>query len=326
MRRLAILFSVLLLLVGCSRETASHTRNFFAMDTVMSVTVYDANCEAQTQQAVQIVQELEDQLAVTDETSAIWQLNTTGEAELSDDAAELLRRSLQLKEETGGAFDPTIYNIVKMWGFTTGSYQVPTEAEIADALAEHQSGTITLEGNHAAVSGCAVDLGAVAKGYTAAKIAESLSEVDGLNLSLGGNVQLEGTKPDGSLWRVGIKNPENTDENLGILELESGAVVTSGGYERYFEQDGVRYCHIIDPRTGYPADAGLISVTIVSEDGFLADALSTALYVMGLEDATKFWAGRHDFEAVLVTEDGGVYVTEGLKDSFYGCEFTVMMR
>lgn len=325
MRRFAILLT-LLLLTGCAQKSEPHTREFFAMDTIMSATVYSKNSEDDSLEAVQIVQELEDQLAVTDEKSAVSQLNTTGEAELSDDAAELLQRSLQLKEETGGAFDPTIYNIVKMWGFTTGEYRVPTEEDIANALAEHQASTITLDGNHVTVSGCAVDFGAVAKGYTAAKIAEELSEADALNLSLGGNIQVEGTKPDGSLWRVGIQNPENTGEYLAVLELESGAVVTSGGYERYFEEDGIRYCHIIDPKTGYPAEAGLISVTIVSEDGFLADALSTALYVMGLEDASEFWRSRADFEAVLVADDGTVYVTEGLKDSFSGGEFTVIMR
>ncbi len=327
MKRILILLStVFCLLCGCAQNVTSQTRNFFAMDTVMAVTVYGDTCEADSLKAVQIVQNLEKQLTVTDEKSPIWQLNATGEAELSEDAAELLRRALQLREETGGAFDPTIYHIIKMWGFTTGEYRVPSEKELTDALAEHQASSIAMDGNRVTVSGCAVDFGAVAKGYTAAKIAAELTEAEALNLSLGGNVQLEGTKPDGSLWRVGIKNPQNTEEHLGVLELKSGAVVTSGGYERYFEENGVRYCHILDPRTGYPADAGLSSVTIVSADGFLADALSTALYVMGLENAVEFWQGRTDFEAVLVTDSGDVYVTEGLQNSFSGCEFKVITR
>ena len=326
MRRFVTILTVLLLLTGCAKQAESHTRDFFAMNTVMSVTVSGENSEEDSLRAMQIVQELDKQWSVTNENSAVYQLNATGTAELSDETAELLRRSLQLKEETGGAFDPTIYHIVKMWGFTTGEYRVPTDAELADALEMHRNSSITLDGNRAAVSGCAVDLGAVAKGYTAAKIASELEHADTLNLNLGGNIQLEGTKPDGSPWRVGIKNPENTEEYLGILELESGAVVTSGGYERYFEQDGVRYCHIIDPKTGRPADKGLISVTIVSEDGFLADALSTALYVMGLEEASEFWRGRTDFEAVLVTDAGEIYATEGLQDSFSGCEFQVITR
>lgn len=326
MKRLTILLLFLILLTGCGQNAMSDTRDFFAMDTVMSVTVYGETCEEDTLQAVRIVQETEKKLDVTDAKSTISQLNETGEADLSEDTAELLRRALQIRDETGGAFDPTIYDMVRLWGFTTGEYRVPSEQEITDALAKHQTSTIVLEGNHVTISGCAVDFGAVAKGYTAAKIAAELSDADALNLSLGGNVQLEGEKPDGTLWRVGIKDPNNTTENLGILELESGAVVTSGGYERYFEEDGVRYSHIIDPRTGYPADAGLSSVTIVSKDGLLADALSTALYVMGLENAAEFWAGRTDFEAVLVGQDGTVYVTEGLKDSLTGCEFKVIAR
>jgi thiamine biosynthesis lipoprotein len=137
-------------------------------------------------------------------------------------------------------------------------------------------------------------------------------------ISLGGNIQVLNEKPDGSKWNIGIRNPEgSTSDVLGAVAVDNKAVVTSGGYERYFEEDGQTYIHIIDPRTGKPADSDLVSVTIVSEDGTMADALSTSLYIMGLEQAHAYWSQYRDqFDAVLITEDGEVYVTEGIADDY----------
>jgi thiamine biosynthesis lipoprotein len=132
---------------------------------------------------------------------------------------------------------------------------------------------------------------------------------------LGGNVQALGAKPDGSPWRVAVQDPSG-EGYLGVLEIDGQAVITSGGYERYFVEDGVTYWHIIDPTTGTPARSGLISVTIVGDSGLLCDGLSTSLFVMGLEDATQFWQENSGFEAVFVTEDGQITITEGLQDKF----------
>ena len=134
--------------------------------------------------------------------------------------------------------------------------------------------------------------------------------------AFGGNVTVIGTRPDGDPWRVAVKDPRNTDGYLCILELEDVTLSTSGGYERYFEEDGVRYHHIIDPKTGYPADSGLLSVTVVTANHVLADALSTALFVAGPEEALDFWRSRDDFELVLCTDDSRIIVTQGLEDAF----------
>ena len=164
----------------------------------------------------------------------------------------------------------------------------------------------------------AVDLGGIAKGYASDKLAELLKKkgVKSAWLSLGGNVCAIGTKPDGSPWRSAVQNPADENDYVGVVEISDACAVTSGGYQRYFEENGKKYHHIIDPATGKPAESGLTSVTIICKDGTKADALSTALYVMGLDDALAYWKTQDDFEVILVTEEGEVVATEGLKDSF----------
>ena len=175
-------------------------------------------------------------------------------------------------------------------------------------------------GTAAIPDGVEIDLGSVAKGFTGDVLTGLLKEygVESAMLDLGGNIQTVGLKPDGSLWRVGVQDPDG-DGILGVVEAAELAVITSGGYERYFEQDGVRYWHIIDPDTGAPARSGLASVTVAGESGAVCDALSTALFVMGRESAVAFWRQYRDelrFELVLVDDDGSVTVTAGLEDSF----------
>ena len=163
-----------------------------------------------------------------------------------------------------------------------------------------------------------MDLGGVGKGFTGDEVVKTMKE-DGVTsalFSLGGNIQTIGTKPDGEKWYVGIKDPES-DGYLGGVRVQDEAVITSGGYERYFtDDDGTIYWHIMDPTTGHPADSGLRSVSIIGDDGLTCDGLSTSLFVMGLEKAAELWAQSDDFEAVFVTDTGEVYITEGLADHF----------
>ena len=164
------------------------------------------------------------------------------------------------------------------------------------------------------IPGMEIDLGGIAKGYTSSRVMEIFKEygVEHGLVSLGGNVQALGGKQDGNPWRVAIQNPESELDYLGVLEIADKCVITSGGYERFFEQDGVRYHHIIDPRTGSPADSGIISSTIISSDGALADGLSTSLFIMGLEEAEKYWRANSDkFDFVLEDRSGKLYISEG---------------
>ena len=317
---ISAMLSALLFLTGCSAESSPEPvqGTFFAMDTMMDFTIYGES--GLIDQSESLIASLESLVSVTDEHSDIYAIDHTGSGSLSGNAAELMEQALELCRRTGGALDISVYPIVRAWGFTTGSYQVPDEETIQSLLPlvdytqiqyDAATGVVTLP------EGMEIDLGSVAKGYAGQLAAQMLREhgVQSALLNLGGNVQTVGAKPDGSPWQIGIKDPQGEDAMM-VLSVEDQAVVTSGGYERYFEQDGQTYWHIMDPSTGHPADSGLISVTIVGDEGVVCDGLSTALFVMGLEKAADLWAQSGDFEAVFVTASGEVYITEGLRDRF----------
>ena len=317
---ISAMLSALLFLTGCSAESSPEPvqGTFFAMDTVMDFTIYGES--GLIDQSESLITSLESLVSVTDADSELYAINQTGCSMLTEEASSLMEQALEICRRTDGALDLSIYPIVRAWGFTTGSYQVPDEAEIQALLPlvdyrkiqyDAATGTVTLP------EGMEIDLGSVAKGYAGQLAAQMLREhgVQSALLNLGGNVQTVGTKPDGSPWQIGIKDPQGEDAMM-VLSVEDQAVVTSGGYERYFEQDGQTYWHIMDPSTGHPADSGLISVTIVGDEGVVCDGLSTALFVMGLEKAADLWAQSGDFEAVFVTASGEVYITEGLRDRF----------
>lgn len=298
-------------------QERSCTRELFAMDTVMSFTAYGRNCEDAVEAAVQEVQRLDALLSTGNASSEISKLNRSGSGAISEDTAELFRRGMDIYEKTDGLFDFTVYPLMELWGFPSKEYHVPTQEELGDVLPLVDASKVSfMEGEVHLGEGQQVDFGGIAKGYTSARVMEIYREygVSSGMVSLGGNVQVYGEKPDGSQWRIGIRDPEGGPENsVVVLEAEDCAVVTSGGYERYFEEDGNTYIHILNPKTGYPAEGDLASVTVVSEDGTLADALSTSLYIMGMEDAVSYWKTyRDDFEMILIAEDGTIYATEGV--------------
>lgn len=296
----------------------------FAMDTIMTFTIYNENGEEILIDAEQEIRRLEKLLSVTMEDSDISKLNENAgkkDVHISEDAMELLSLGKAIGEETGGCFNIAISPIVKAWGFTEEEKRVPSPEEIEgllqlvspeDILLERESGKAFLQ-----KAGMAVDLGGIAKGYAADRVAELL-RAEGVTsgfFSLGGNLMSIGRKTEGEPWKAAVVNPLDTEDYVGMLEFSDCAVVTSGGYQRFFEKDGKRYHHIIDPATGYPAESGLQAVVIVCENATRADALSTALFVMGLDDAVSFWREKNDFEAIFIM-DNEVIATEGLKDSF----------
>ena len=312
-RKMAVCGLALLLfftLCGCGAQR--QTGEWFAMDTVMTAAVYGS---ADALDAVEAeTYRLDALLAAQKDDSEIAAVNDGAEV-VSEETAALLRRALEIAAETNGAYDPTVYPLMRAWGFTDGNYRVPADAEL-DALLQTTGWTeVSVDGTTASLpEGFALDLGGIGKGYAAGRCKEILKAhgVTSALLSLGGNVSALGSKPDGTAWTVAIENPDG-GAYLGTVQITDQCVVTSGGYQRYFEQDGVRYWHILDPETGKPARSGMKSVTIVSADDTLADTLSTALFVMGPERAADFWrVHRAEFGAVWLTDDGRLFVTEGL--------------
>ena len=298
-------------------------RELFAMDTYMNLRVWGDHAEEALDAAEREVKRLEQLLSVREEDSEIYRANAGETVELSEDTAALMEEAIQLSEETDGAFDVTIYPLMEAWGFPSGNYNVLSESEREELLTgvgmdhvhyDAESRTLSLD------EGTRIDLGGIAKGYLADCLAGlmRIQQVPAAMLSLGSStIQLTGAKPDGALWSIALRDPEDENAFAGILKTEACVIDTSGGYERFFEEDGKIYWHILDPSTGAPAESGLTSVTVVGTDGVEGDGLATALFVMGEEKALDYWRTRSDeFDLVLVREDGKITVTEGIQDAF----------
>lgn len=314
-------------LAACGTQKRE-TLELFAMDTYMTFVAIGDGADDVLTDLSRTVNTLESSLSRTVDTSEVSRLNRDGFAVWDEDGAQLLSWALQHSQETDGAFDITIAPLVELWGITSDSPRVPSQAEI-DALLPlvgyehvHQSEfcSISLD------KGCSVDLGGIAKGYASQQVADILQAhgVTSAVVSLGGNVYVCGAKPDGSAWNVGIQDPTSSGY-AATVALTDCFAVTSGGYQRYYvAEDGTVYQHIIDPRTGRPADSDLLSVTVISDDGTAADAYSTALYVMGEQEAVSFWRAHGGFELILITADGRLLYTPGLSDAITkpeGCAY-----
>lgn len=290
-------------------ETKAYEQTVIAMDTVMTVKAYGENAEAGINLAIQEIMRLEKLLSTTMEESEIYKINhADGEpVKISEETARLIKEAIEISRLTDGALDITVYPIVLSWGFTGSEFRVPGDGEIKESLRLVDYKGIRIDGDSVTLNkGQMIDLGAIAKGYAADRVRDKLKEagVDSALINLGGNILTMGDKPGNDSWSVGIKDPFSQDKLAGSVEIGEKAVVTSGNYERFFEQDGKRYWHIIDPKTGYPADNGVASVTIIADSSVYADALSTALFVMGPEEALRAYNNLGNFEYILITSAG----------------------
>lgn len=285
-----------MLLSSCSGNTR-HDRTIFSMDTQIELSIYGRNGEKMLDKAEEEIKRINEKYSISNVEKSVNAPD--GETVALIDAAQ------KIKESTNGAFDVGVAPIMRIWGFYSEEFgkkdqRIPTQSEINEALG-------------AAGLGVYLDFGAIAKGYCADKLSWLLRSegVKSAVLSLGGNVALIGAKPDGTPWTVGIQSPFD-DGLYATVKVQDAMVVTSGDYVRYFEENGKRYHHIINPATGYPAESDLTSVTIISNSGATADALSTALFVMGKDKAIEYWQTHGGFELVLITKDGTIHCTEGV--------------
>lgn len=315
---------LVLLLAGCGPQESN--QQFFAMDTAMVFTAYGPAGGTALAKAQAELFRLDALLSRTRPESDIARLNDSaggGPVALDPSTAELLRTAKQYAADTGNAFDPTIAPLMVAWGFSgSGAHRVPSQAERAALLAlVGAEGLSVTAGGEASLGrpGMAADLGGIAKGYAADRAAALLRE-DGVTaalLDLGNStIAALGLHPDGTPWRIGVKNPETQEGYLCIQDLSDQFLSTSGAYQRFFDQDGTIYHHILDPKTGAPASSDLLSATVVAANGTLADAYSTAIFVMGSNQALELWRNRSDLELILIRADKTILVTEGLEPGF----------
>lgn len=330
---LAVLTALALTACGGTAKEQSASRQIIAMDTAMTFNLYGETGGETITAMVEEVRRLEGIFSRTDDFSEVGFLNRMpGQSvEVGAEVCGLIEQARGFTEATGGAFDITVAPVVEAWGFTADSYRVPEREELNALLTGVGMEHVHTGGTAARLDeGTRIDLGGIAKGYASdclTKIFETSGAERGW-ASLGGNVAAWGTRPDGDPWRVGVRDPKYTEREalVGTVGLENAFAVTSGGYERFFEENGRIYHHILDPETGCPAESGLVSVTVVADcavegGGAMCDALSTALFVMGEEAALEFWRNSgYEFDLVLVTEDGRVVITDGIAAEFLETE------
>ncbi len=320
MRKIAALLAAcaFVFLAGCSAGTAtSHTN--FAMDTFFTQTYYGDSDLAGA--GDKIVSDIEKKMSKTREGSDIYNLNEAGTYRVDGETLYVLETALDIAEGTQGAFDPALGPLIKLWGIGEGEEdEVPPQSEIEALLplTDYRDVDIQEDGTVTLVPGAGIDLGGIVKGYALDRVAENLREagVDSALIDLGGSIAVLGEKPDGTRYKIGVRDPMGSaSDYIATVELADVFTSTSGVYERYFIQDGIRYHHILDPATGWPAESGLLACMIVSDQGILSDAYSTALFVMGAEEGLQY-AKRCGIDAVFVTEDKKIMMTDGFAEKY----------
>ena len=323
---IVIINCMLSALTGCNSKK-------LALSSPISVTDYKLNTYVQIDSYTNVNKNvLSDALGLCDyyehifsrtlETSELYKVNTQQTTAISDELYELIELGLYYSQLSYGAFDITIGSVSRLWDFNTDTPDVPDSSAIADALAYVDYTKVSLstdnDGTHhiSIPDGYCLDLGAIAKGYIADELAKMCEgRCTGALLNFGGNVYVVGQKPDGSLFRVGVRDPKDTGSSLAVISMGQGTVVTSGVYERCFEKDGVFYHHILDPETGLPAETDLTSATIVGQSSMDADAMATALIVMGREKALAF-CEEHQVEAMFIDGEDNVTCTSGFVEKY----------
>ena len=331
---LLLCFLMLVPLTACG-ETKQTQKTVFAMDTVMTLTAYGKYGEKGLEAAESIIKSMDAMLDPEIETSTTYAINHAqgGSTVVSGQVADMLSKAHDIYQKTKaynssatGMLDLTLYPLIKKWGFVDSKYYVPNDAEIQEQLARRCFDQLVLSSfptsgaySVSIPSYGELNFGCCAKGCAAENAIGAMRQagVESGIISLGGNVQTLGLKPDGSDWNVAIQDPNNTSSFLGVISVGECAVVTSGTYQRFFtDAKGNTYHHLISPTTGYPANNTLLSCTIITDDGTMADCLSTAMFVMGETNALNYWRANGGFEMILVTKSNEVICTKGLMEEF----------
>ena len=298
------------------------------LGTIITGKAYGVHAEEALNLAFDRVREIENKMSRHLTGSEVDLINQNAGKEavsISSDTFFVIQSALDYAEKTNGALNPVMGTIIELWGIGTENARVPTQDELNMFLPYLDYHQLILTQNpytaRLTSNKLKLDLGAIAKGYAGDEMARVLSEkgITSALLNLGGNVVVLGERPDHTPWTIGIQNPlkEERGEVAGIIKTKDTSVVTSGSYERFFEKEGIRYHHIMDPSTGYPGQNGVISSTIIAQSSTQADALSTAVYILGKEKGLSLIESLPGVEAVVITDDYKVYTTSGIEDDLF---------
>lgn len=320
MKKLILLSLFIFILLSSCTNKKSETY-FESMNTFMKVQAYGEKAEEANAAAQKYIGELEGFISVTKPESDIYKLNhaTQFPVEINDQTLELIKIALNMSEISDGAFNPCLYPVSSTWGFTKKQYRIPSEDEINEKLKLTDWKKVRIEDSNVFMeNGMQFDLGGIGKGFAGDEAAKKMRSfgIKSALLDLGGNIQLIGSKPDGKDWTVGIRNPIG-DGAIGTLEVSNVAVITSAGYERYFEgPDGHKYIHIFDGTTGCPVENEMLSTTAIAASGTYCDGLSTTLYVLGVDRSIELWRKQKDFDFILITKDKDIYISKNIAKKF----------
>ena len=315
-RILALMLILTLALPSALAAVEKKSAVGFYLDTVITLTAY-VDDEAVLNDALQECGRYEALLSRTREGSDVWNINhANGEpVKVSKDTLDILAVAREVSVRSGGAFDVTIAPVSTMWDFTSGAAVLPDAAALKAAASKVDYAQVAVEGDAVTLpAGMMIDLGGIAKGYIADAVKGYLADrgVESAILSFGGNIVAIGLKPDGSAWKVGIQDIDRpTGEYMLVAENRGGSTVTSGIYERGFELDGQYYHHILDPKTGWPVQNELASVTIFSDSSMWGDALATAAFALGTERGVELIESLDGIEAAFIARDRSVTYTSG---------------
>lgn len=317
-------------LIGCNKNQASTSellsRTELFMGTVIKITLYDSNDSTILDKAFDRISEIESLVSINESGTELDKVNDLAgisPVEVTSTTYEIVEKGLEYSKLSNGGFDITVGPLVKLWNIGLDDAKVPTQEEIHSVLPLIDYNLLELnEKDHTIFlknKGMMIDLGSIAKGYAADEISRILTEnnVNSAIIDLGGNIYAHGIKPSGQDWNIGIQNPFSTrGDIIGVLKVKNKTVVTSGIYERYIEKDGVKYHHLLNPDTGYPFENNIAGVSIVTDKSIDADALSTTVFAKGLEEGLKFVETLPSVDAIFITKDNKVYITNGIRDSF----------
>jgi len=316
-RLLASLILLSFFLTNCTKEKPFR-ETMFLMGTLVEIVAYPDSQQVRDAvgRAFRRMEKVEAMADPKASDSPLTSLRRGEDADLSSELLQVLIVALDVARKSGGAFDPTMGELVAMWGFDRSEPNVPGSLQISGAMGSLGYEHLSVDGVRVKVSGQPVwlELGGVAKGYAVDEAVRVLKEsgVRAGIVNAGGDLRAFGEKPGGKGWRIGVQDPDDPQGLLGVLSLKDGSVATSGDYERYFEVDGIRYHHILDPNTGRPSRSGIRSTTVMASECVLADALATAAFVLGPDRGQELFDGYNDVEGILVTEDGKILETSGI--------------